>query len=85
MSGGRKSFKDLLTEEQLNALETYYSKVNPLPRHKAKIELAKLHNIDGILLNKWFQSRRNRDGKKRKVGATVPKKEGKGRTLPKGL
>jgi hypothetical protein len=88
MSAGiieRKSFKNQLTEEQINALELYYTKVNPLPRHKAKVELAKVHKIDPYLLNKWFQSRRNKDKAGKKKVAPEIRKEGKGRTLPKGL
>jgi len=61
----RKSFKLLLTKEQCVALETYFTKVNKKPQTKEKIDLAKKHNIDPYLLNRWFQSQRNKDSKKK--------------------
>lgn len=57
----RKTFKKTLSSYQLDALENFYLKVEKLPRHKAKLELADRYDIDKFVLNKWFQARRNKD------------------------
>src|SRR5689334_17442940 len=50
-----------LDSVQKRALENFYTKVAKLPKRQAKTELSKKYNIDPFALNKWFQSRRNKD------------------------
>ena len=50
-----------LDPTQKRALEIYYMQETKLPRRKAKTELSKKYGIDPLALNKWFQSRRNKD------------------------
>jgi hypothetical protein len=50
-----------LDATQKRALELYYMQVTKLPRRKAKTELSNKYGIDPLALNKWFQSRRNKD------------------------
>lgn len=57
----RKTFKALLTKDQVYALEKYYNEKEKMPRRLAKLQLAKQYNMDPILLNRWFQSRRNKE------------------------
>lgn len=58
---GRKTFKQLLSEKQLDMLENYFIKVNQLPKRKDKLQLAKESGVDPFVLNRWFQARRNKD------------------------
>ena len=60
----RKSFKILLNDELRTVLEHYYTNVKKKPERKDKTELSVKYKIDPCLLNRWFQSRRNKDTKK---------------------
>ena len=59
----RRTFKSLLTKEQIDVLERYYL-INKLPIRNEKIKLSTELDIDPKLLNKWFQSKRNKERKK---------------------
>ena len=63
----RKCFKNILSEEQRNGLERYFVKVKQKPLRKEKIELAERLGISPYDLNKWFQARRNKETKMKKI------------------
>ncbi|RKO94685.1 hypothetical protein BDK51DRAFT_33400 [Blyttiomyces helicus] len=70
----RKNFNKLLTNEQVDSLQNYYSTVEKMPRRAAKTELSKLYGIEAVLITKWFQSRRNKDKAALKKQATTKDK-----------
>ena len=53
--------KKIINSQQLHVLETYYNKNNRLPRRKEKLEIANQLNLSGIIINKWFQAKRNKE------------------------
>jgi len=57
----RLSFKNILNDNQLCILEDYFSRISKLPIRKEKIKLANDLKIDPVILNKWFQARRNKE------------------------
>ena len=54
----RQYFKNLLNNQQRDGLEKYFRTEKMLPTRKDKLELAAKLEIDPLVLNKWFQSRR---------------------------
>ena len=56
----RRSFKKNLSDEQVNALEHYFSTVDRMPKRKAKLQLSEQLKIDPAILNRWFQTKRNK-------------------------
>jgi hypothetical protein len=64
---GSIRLKNLFTEKQLSYIENIYYK-NHKPRHVEKIQITNDLNlldsktvITGVIVNKWFQARRNQE------------------------
>lgn len=56
----RNFFKFLLSDSQLKSIEEYFQ-VKQMPNRREKLDLSQVLDIDPFTLNKWFQSRRNKE------------------------
>jgi hypothetical protein len=57
----RKSFKKILDDNQINYLNNYYTTINKIPKRKEKLKISSEIKMDPILLNRWFQAKRNKE------------------------
>ena len=57
----RKKFKDCLEDEQLEKLENYFYGKTKKPTRQEKITMSIDIRISPILLNRWFQAKRNKE------------------------
>jgi len=73
MLSQRVTFKSILSADQLWELEVHYNLENKIPRRREKLELCKKLNIEPIILNKWFQAKRNKDKKEEKLESRINK------------
>jgi hypothetical protein len=63
----RQSIKSLLTKNQYTILDNYFNTVSKLPIRSEKLELSRKLELNPFIVNKWFQTQRNREKYKKKI------------------